>query len=297
MDSVSKIVWSQCLAAKKNEKALIVFDKTEKEIAESLFKTGKDFCSVSKIETRKARVSGEEPEKAIAKKMFSSNIVIGVTKHSLTHTRAVHNARKKGIARVITMPGITKETYLRAVPIDYMEMKRYGEKVLSEWKSKKSLTIETAAGTDLFIVIEGRKMDIDSGICITKGKLSNLPAGEAELSPLEGKSEGRLVVDLTHPLKGKVKRPFKIWVEKGEMIDCEDKELWKICSERENGVNLAEFAVGINPKARIIGNLLEDEKVRGTAHVAFGTNKSLGGKVQSSIHLDCVFNKPIISAT
>ena len=296
LHAVYEIVWKQCLAAKSHEKALIVFDRKTKEIADSLSETGKKYCAVSMIETKKSKISGQEPEKSVARKMFDSDIVVAPTTFSLTHTKAVLSARKIGGARVVTMPGITREMLLRAIPIDYMEMKKYGEKIISEWNGKKSLAIETDAGTDLYVVIKGRKICIYSGLCIEAGSLSNLPAGEAETSPLEMKSEGKIVVDLTHPLKGKVKRPFKITVENGEMVDCTDNALWKICSETENGTNLAEFAVGTNPKAKITGNLLEDEKAIGTAHIAFGTNKSLGGKVHSSIHLDCVFNKPTITA-
>ncbi len=294
-DSVSKTVWSHCLAAKQGEKALIVFDKKTKWAADSLLAAGEKFCSVEMAETRKSKMHGQEPEQRIAKLMMGKDIIIAPTFYSLTHTKAIHKARKVGNARVITMPGITNDIYLRAILIDYKEMDSYAQKILSEWKNKKSLTIETKAGTDLFIVIGGRKMDIDSGLCLQKGNLYNLPAGEVEVSPLEGKSEGKIVVDLTHPLKGKVKRPFKIWIESGEMVDCTDKQLWKLCSETENGTNLAEFAVGTNPKAKIRGNVLEDEKVRGTAHAAFGTSTALGGLVQSSIHLDCVFDKPTIS--
>lgn len=292
IDKVSEIVWKQCLSAKKNEKAIIVFDKKTEEIADSLFRTSP--CEVSRAETRKSKMHGEEPEKSVAEEMFSSDIVIAPTTYSLTHTKATYRARKQGKARVITMPGITKDMYIRAVPVDYEEMNRHAKEILKYWKGKDALRIETKAGTDLYIEIKDRKTDIDSGLCLEKGNLCNLPAGEVEVPPLEGKSEGKVVVDLTHPLKGMVRKPFVIKINNGKMVDCTDKELWKICSETDNGTNLAEFAVGTNPKARITGIVLEDEKVRKTAHVAFGTNKSLGGKIQSSIHLDCVFKKPEI---
>ncbi|MBL7206863.1 MAG: aminopeptidase [Candidatus Aenigmarchaeota archaeon] len=295
LNDVSEIVWKQCFEAKKNEKALVVFDQRTKEIADSLFKTGRKFCTVSKIETAKSRMHGSEPEKQVADAMFDSDIIVAPTFYSLTHTKAVHRSRKTGKARVITLPGIIKDMYLRAVPIDYKEMKQYAENICSKWK-KKSLTIETESGTDLYIVTKGRKIELDSGLSTTPGMLNNLPAGEVELSPLEKKSEGKVIIDLTHPLKGKVKRPFEIKIENGEMVDCEDKELWKICSETKNGTNLAEFAVGTNPKAKIIGIMLEDEKRIKTSHIALGTSISLGGKVQSSMHLDCVFNKPTILA-
>ena len=62
----------------------------------------------------------------------------------------------------------------------------------------------------------------------------------------------------------------------------------------KNAFNIAELGIGTNPKAIITGNILEDEKVLGTAHIAFGKNSSFGGKVDVPIHIDGVFNKPTI---
>jgi len=57
---------------------------------------------------------------------------------------------------------------------------------------------------------------------------------------------------------------------------------------------LAEFGIGTNDQAKITGNVLEDEKVLGTCHIAFGNNISFGGKVYVPLHIDCVIDKPTI---
>jgi leucyl aminopeptidase (aminopeptidase T) len=56
----------------------------------------------------------------------------------------------------------------------------------------------------------------------------------------------------------------------------------------ELGTNLAELGVGTNDRARLTGNVLEDEKILGTVHVAFGASAGIGGKVSVPIHLDVV---------
>ena len=61
---------------------------------------------------------------------------------------------------------------------------------------------------------------------------------------------------------------------------------------KKEAYNVAEFGVGCNPNARLIGNILEDEKVYGTVHVAFGDNSTFGGTVQAGIHLDGIIRKP-----
>ncbi|WP_025715918.1 AroM family protein [Paenibacillus sp. 1-18] len=58
-----------------------------------------------------------------------------------------------------------------------------------------------------------------------------------------------------------------------------------------NGRMLAEFGIGTNDKARITGVVLEDEKVYGTIHVAFGSNNTFGGTVAAGVHIDGVVQK------
>jgi leucyl aminopeptidase (aminopeptidase T) len=58
--------------------------------------------------------------------------------------------------------------------------------------------------------------------------------------------------------------------------------------------NVAELGVGTNDRARITGTILEDEKILGTVHVAFGNNASMGGTVKVPFHLDGVILAPTL---
>ena len=58
--------------------------------------------------------------------------------------------------------------------------------------------------------------------------------------------------------------------------------------------NLGELGIGLNPKARIVGNILEDEKVFETCHIALGSNYDEDAKAM--IHLDGIIYKPTITA-
>jgi leucyl aminopeptidase (aminopeptidase T) len=52
---------------------------------------------------------------------------------------------------------------------------------------------------------------------------------------------------------------------------------------------VAELGIGTNDQARLTGRIITDEKVLGTAHVAFGHNKgSYGGDNEATIHIDGV---------
>ncbi|MCK4496692.1 MAG: aminopeptidase [Candidatus Aenigmarchaeota archaeon] len=300
LDKVSEIVWKQCLRIKKGEQALIVTDKGKLDIANSLLRVGEKLCICKMIEIPKAKIHGEEPPGWAAEKMLGMNAIIAPTSFSITHTRATKQASGQG-ARVITMPNIEKETFLRAIPIDYQKMKQFGERV-KRFLSGNEIRVETRAGTDLTVFEGDRKIIVCAGIP-KKGETYNLPTGEVAFAPMEGKTEGKLIVDASCAPDsetkfgkiGLVKKPFRIDIEGGEAVDCENGVLWKWITHAKNGSNVAEFAIGINPKARIIGNVLEDEKVLGTSHVAFGTNANIGGVVRSDIHLDAVFRKPTIS--
>ena len=56
---------------------------------------------------------------------------------------------------------------------------------------------------------------------------------------------------------------------------------------------VSELGVGINPAAVLIGSMIMDEKVLGTAHIAFGSNSWFGGDIKTIFHGDQVFKNPI----
>jgi leucyl aminopeptidase (aminopeptidase T) len=58
------------------------------------------------------------------------------------------------------------------------------------------------------------------------------------------------------------------------------------------GRNLAELGVGTNDRATVTGNILEDEKILGTTHIAFGASAGIGGTVTVPVHLDVVVFEP-----
>jgi leucyl aminopeptidase (aminopeptidase T) len=62
---------------------------------------------------------------------------------------------------------------------------------------------------------------------------------------------------------------------------------------------IGELGIGVNPGAAITGNMLEDEKALGTAHIAFGNNEDFpgGGMNKSKIHRDYLFYRPTIEVT
>jgi leucyl aminopeptidase (aminopeptidase T) len=61
----------------------------------------------------------------------------------------------------------------------------------------------------------------------------------------------------------------------------------------QNSRNLGELGIGLNKNAKIVGNMLEDEKVYGTCHIAIGSNYDDDAK--ALIHLDGLIKAPTIT--
>jgi leucyl aminopeptidase (aminopeptidase T) len=57
---------------------------------------------------------------------------------------------------------------------------------------------------------------------------------------------------------------------------------------------VAELGIGTNPRARLQGNLMTDEKATGTIHVAIGRNDMFGGLNPAPVHIDCVVGEPTL---
>jgi leucyl aminopeptidase (aminopeptidase T) len=229
--------------------------------------------------------------------MLDYDVVMLVTSKSLSHTKARRDACAKGV-RIASMPGITEDMFVRTMAADYFKIKKVSDKIMETLSKAQKVRIVTSKGTDLTMNINNREVFSDSGIYHSKGDFGNLPAGETCLAPVEGSTNGVLSVDAS--FLEKVDRPVFIKIRKGYAVSISGGETAKKLNSVLKNVNdknayaVAELGIGTNDAAKITGRILEDEKVLGTAHIAFGNNKSYGGKIDVPIHLDGVFNKPDI---
>lgn len=280
-----------CLGIKKGETVLIVTDDNKVGIAEELEKAAKKLSDeVIVVRMRPRSRHAEEPPEAIAKAMLASGVVIMPTTMSLSHTDARKNACKKG-ARIVSLPGITPEMLSKGgMTADYAQVKRISDRIARMLTKAGEIRIKTPLGCDYTASIEGRKGEAESGIFTKKGAFGNLPAGEGFIAPVEGRSEGVLVFDGSFGGIGVLEKPLKIWVEKGKAIKVRgDKgKLKRMIKKYKNADEVAEIGIGTNPRAKIIGNVLEDEKVFGTVHVALGDNHTFGGKIRAEVHLSLI---------
>lgn len=287
-----------CFKIKKDEDILIITDVNKKNIALAIYKEALEMgLDPIIIEMEPRRFDSEEPPRAVAHAMLFSDVIIAPTTKSITHTNARRNATKNG-ARIATMPGITEDVFIRTMQIDYGSI-RYTIDILTKLLSNSTTaTITSNNGTNISFKL-GHKASADTGILKDYGSYSNLPAGETSVCPVERSANGIIVADRCGDI---IKNPTKILIEDGFIKNVQNNQdgikLKKLLDEvnkidnSRNAYNLAEFGIGTNPFAKISGCVLEDEKVLGTCHFAFGDNTSYeGGTIDSTIHLDVIIKK------
>ncbi|MEO0136195.1 MAG: aminopeptidase [candidate division WOR-3 bacterium] len=290
--SAARIVINQCLGVKEHESVAIITDHPCRVVGEALWQTIPNKQNAYLIEIAPTGGHGKEPPPLIGEILKKCDIFIIPTSFSLTHTRARIEATRTG-ARGATMPGITPEVMIRTLNADYQKIARLTKKMERLLTVTKKVRIRTA-DKELYLDISTRPGHPDTGVIRTPGSFSNLPAGEAYCAPLEDKSEGTVVIDGSFAPVGLLKKPVTLKISAGRIVKLEgNKELEKIFDKmEEEGRVLCELGIGTNYKATITGNVLEDEKVIGTVHLAFGNNLGFGGKNDARSHLDGVIRKP-----
>lgn len=244
---------------------------------------------------------GSEPPVTIAAAMRAADIVFAPTTHAITHTRARLEAYAAG-AKVAILRGVTEDMMIKgAMTVDFQELKKRTQAIAQVLTEASEIQVNSDTGTDVTFSVAGRNAFSLDGFFHEDYGFATLPPGEAPTCPVEGTTNGTIVFDYSMDGIGKLNQPLKLDVEKGEVISVsgavEDVQfLEQIFARDATARNIAEFAIGTNPNARLIGNLAEDKKLAGTVHFAIGDNESLGGVVRSSIHLDGLILKPTVLA-
>jgi len=293
----ARIAVETCMKVKPEETVLIVTDTRKLRIAEA-FAYAAASIGAKTVTTimEPAQEHAKEPPKPVAEAMKAAEVVLIPTTKSLSHTDARRAATKAG-ARIASMPGITQDMMqVGGLTADYKQIAALTDKVANILEKAKKVRVTSPSGTDLTMSIEERPPLRDTGLYRKAGEWGNLPAGEACLAPVEGTTNGVLVMDsmgstVTQPLKITVKDG---WAKRFDGPDAAKLESLLKAADK-NAYNIGELGIGTNPKARITGNVLEDEKVLGTVHIALGDNTSYeGGHTKSKIHLDGILFQPTV---
>lgn len=204
-------------------------------------------------------------------------------------------------AKCAHMPGITEEMMTEGpMNVDYIHMRKTAADLVKLLDGADHLHITSGAGTDLVLGVDKRPFTDD--VYVKPGGMCNLPCGEIYCAPEETKADGVIVFDASIGDIGMLEHPLRVHVKDGRITKFESKDpdlvtrITQLSSVDEEAMMIGELGIGINPGARITGNMLEDEKAINTAHIAFGNNEDFpgGGKNHSQIHRDYLFYRPDI---
>src|SRR3954468_18566632 len=141
--------------------------------------------------------------------------------------------------------------------------------------------------TDLRLGVEGRSW------VAADGRL-NMPDGEVFTSPLETATEGEIRFTFPAIFHGREVEDVRLRFQDGRVVDCEAargvEHLRAMLDMDEGARRLGEVAFGLNYEIdRFTRNILFDEKIGGTMHLALGSSfPELGGRNASGLHWDMI---------
>lgn len=290
-----------CMGAKPEERVLIVTDTVRKDIGIPLYQAALEIgCEAMLMEMRPRERSGEEPPRAISHAMMHADVVIAATRASLSHTEARKEACSHG-ARVASIPiqEEDREVVMRmfaggGMTADYRRMERQIDRLYARLRHVREIRATTEIGTDIAFTFGDREWHRDTGIAHRPGEFTNLPGGEVFIAPYV--SNGTVLIDGSFGDFGLVTYPMELTIRDGFCVGAEGEFAGDL--ERlfgllgHNARNVAELGIGMNPKAKLCGILLEDEKVGNTIHIALGNNTSFGGSVSVQLHYDGIITNP-----
>lgn len=300
MVPASRQVVEECLSVEPDEEVLVVTDGRKVGVARSIATASAAVGATTTVATMPLLEShGNEPPATVADAMAAADVAFTCTTHAITHTRSRLRAHEAG-TRFGILRGVTEDMMVEgAMTVDFPELRRITEAVRDVSDAASDARVTSEQGTDVSFSVDGCSAFSLDGYYHEVEGFATLPPGEAPTHPAEGTANGTIVVDVSMDNLGQLDEPIRLEVADGFVTEVTGgsraDELWDLIRRSdENAANLAEFAIGTNPKAKLIGNLAEDKKRSGTVHFAVGDNESLGGTLKSEIHLDGVLRTPTV---
>ncbi len=160
------------------------------------------------------------------------------------------------------------------------------QKMIGRLKGADRVHIE-GPGTDLTFSVKGRHF-------INSGGTNNMPSGEIFTGPLESSVAGHIRFDFPVCVHGREIDGIRLVFRGGRVVEAtatRNNDFLQVMLATDPGARrLGEFGIGTNPRInRFIRNILFDEKIGGTIHLALGmAYAETGGRNKSAIHWDLI---------
>ena len=169
----------------------------------------------------------------------------------------------------------------------WLDLRKQQQHIVDFLNKKETLRyVNKNSGTDIKFNTKGR-------IWINSDGQTNMPSGEVYTSPVENSVNGKIHFTHTGIYGGKEVEGVTLWVKDGIIEKWEatrGKDFLDHIFAIEGARQFGEAAIGTNNAIqRITKNILFDEKIGGTVHMAIGQSyEQCGGKNKSSVHWDMI---------
>jgi leucyl aminopeptidase (aminopeptidase T) len=315
----AKVILRDCLALECDQELILIIDETTIDVAPALYQAAYQLgarCTVIFVplaQQKAIKQLGDLPH-AMQVALTNARVILTCINGDSPYTDFRHvilNHFCRARTRIGHMPGAAA-VVLEAANVDLKTLSKACHNMelpLARGRELELITYD-ANGQDyhLYAQIGGwQRLPVASDGLIPEGGWGNVPSGETYIAPFENTAHGQVYVigafdKLIIPPESGVLLAF----DHGRLIPPQppfspvEKRLLEearpaLESGDSNWTCLAEVGIGLNPRIkRLTGNMLLDEKMDTTAHIAIGRSTDLGGLIESSIHVDMVIVQPTI---
>lgn len=286
--AVHEQVLARSLGVRSDERLVIVSDPPMLPLALGMRALGDELAASSVLCVLSAERRGTDLPPAVDAALERCDVFVGLTSGSITHAPGRRAATARG-ARGVSMGGCDRAMLERLLLGDLDAVAQRSRAVAALLDTAGEARLTCPRGSDLTFDLRGRRGIPDDGDLTAPGAIGNLPFGEAYVSPLAG--EG-VLAPTTIAGQGRAAPGTLLHVRDGRLAAADDADgarlLATLSAHGDAGLNLAELGVGTHDRAALSGSILEDEKILGSVHVAFGASAAIGGTVAVPVHVDCV---------
>lgn len=280
---------------KKNEKVLVLTDRRKcpvfKAVCDAVELMGGDLTKIHVTRNR----TNSSPLPELGKIFTQADVIIGVMDKSITHCPETRIARKKYGVRVISMVGVDKSLFLKAMRANQKVVRNISIALAKKLRRTRKVRITTPSGTSVTANVIRDAIGVDDGDSTFRGKLNNLPYGEICVAPINI-IEGTIAIDFSR-VGIEPKDRVKVVVKKGKIVGYNNAKARNFVDylrkvDGEKALRVVELGFGTNPEHKsLIGKIIHDEKINGSVHIAFG---GFGNKRRCKIHEDVILLKPTV---
>ena len=247
---------------------------------------------------------GEEAKfsSAVGAAIKNSKYILGLHTNFI-NTDAGREALQNGSRILATQPWGIEDYLIKGIlDVDLDAMIKNGNLTKKLWDSAEQCEVKSANGTDIKFHFGNRPTLVGDGMVTEDGEVDYFPGVQVSIAPIEETINGKVVVDASDNVQGVLKDPYSLTLTDGIITKVEGGLEANVMSDWLESRNdptifkLCHFTIGLNPKAGISGNMIEDERLLGSVDFGFGSqSQSFKGNVGiSPYHMDIILRSPTV---